>query len=104
MVVEWLLIILPAAPAQLTLQPNYGNMLGGTPILVSGVGCLDNDENIECVFGDDNAVDGAVIKLASGVSSLVFCVTPRLRTEGIVLLQLRINDEIRGFATFYSCE
>lgn len=79
-------------------------MLGGTPILVSGVGCPDEDTRIECVFGDNTAVDGAAIRLASDVSSIVLCVTPRLRTEGSVLLRLRIDDKVRGQATFYSCE
>lgn len=68
----------------LTLVPRYANMLGGTGVLVNGP-CFDEDDSIECSFGDVTAT-GVFIN-----NTLALCVTPVLSQLSILPFSLTVT-------------
>ena len=77
----------------LKLTPDYGNQLGGAPIIVSGPNVTFKEEDdITCVFGGREA-KGVYVN-----EEQALCVSPELSETGIVLFQLLIARE--GFKPF----
>jgi hypothetical protein len=65
--------------AVLTLTPPYGNQLGGTPVLISGL-CVEPGDIIVCRFGGSNRM-----LFASYVDeSTILCITPVMTILGEV--------------------
>ena len=81
----------------ITLSPRYGNMLGGEAILVSGP-CVDEADNITCVF-DDVATMGIFFTEQQSL-----CVSPILSRTGRLPFQIIVSgiNEFRGNSVFYS--
>ena len=76
----------------ITLNPCHGNMLGGSPILVSGpYFTVQEEDQITCLF-NSTAVDGIFIN-----KQQVLCVSPPVSQTGRVPFQLFV----RGNTTFY---
>ena len=94
------------------MYPHFGNMLGGTPLLITGP-CIEelNNQNIEsmhtltCKFGEEEV--GGV-----GVGSQFLCISPQLSITGRVTLQLTLmvptltygSRLFHGEEIFYSCK
>jgi hypothetical protein len=69
--------------AVLTLTPPYGNQLGGTPVLISGL-CVKPENTITCQFGGSN-----ILQFASVVDeSTILCVTPVMTILGEVKVEV----------------
>lgn len=85
----------------LELTPQYGNQLGGTPIIVSGPNVTFREEDdITCVF-DGQGVIGVYLN-----EEQALCISPELSVTGTVLFQLLIARDttpFRGQANFKSC-
>ena len=76
----------------LTLSPRFGNMLGGTAVLVSGP-CFDEADNITCVF-DGIPTDGMFFSERQSL-----CASPILSRTGrdpssSLLMALNSSEEI----------
>ena len=71
--------------AELTLVPRRGNILGGTPVLISGQ-CIDREKvtQYSCEF------DGRRVRGFYYNERTVLCVTPIMRNIGRVEFKLRI--------------
>ena len=81
------------------LSPSYGNMLGGSPIVLSGpYFTVQEEDQIACLF-DNTTVDGIFIN-----KQQVLCVSPPLSQSGRVQFQLfvRGNTSFYGESTFVS--
>ena len=83
----------------LLLAPRLGNVLGGTPVQLSGP-CFEENDNITCYFGD-TPIKGTYLD-----KNRVLCVSPELSEIGRITLQLRViraNELIfDGQVTFHS--
>ena len=78
-------------------------MLGGTLILVSGVGCLSEDVGmLTCLFGNVPSA-GTLVQLGRTSSHLVLCNTPQI-PAGIITFQLMAGDTSIGSAKYHSRE
>ena len=78
-------------------------MLGGALVLVSGAGCLsEEDGELRCMFGNAWTV-GKLVPLASTSPHLVLCNTPRM-PAGITTFQLMAGNITKGSAVYHSCE
>ena len=76
----------------ITLNPCHGNVLGGSPIVVSGpYFTVQEADQITCLF-NGTAVDGIFVN-----NQQVLCVSPTLSQTGRVPFQLFV----RGNTTFY---
>lgn len=72
----------------ITLNPRYGNMLGGSSILVSGpYFTVQEEDQITCLF-NDTEVDGIFVN-----NQQVLCVSPTLSQTGRVPFQLLVTGE-----------
>lgn len=94
-----LLYILAKHAGIVTLSPSYGNMLGGSPIVVSGpYFTVEEKDQIACLF-DNTTVDGIFVN-----KQQVLCVSPALSQSGRVQFQLflRGNTSFYGESTFVS--
>ena len=83
----------------ITLNPRYGNVLGGSSILVSGpYFTVQEEDNITCLF-NDTAVDGIFVN-----NQQVLCVSPTLSQTGRVPFQLLVTGgtEFIGRSVFVS--
>ena len=86
----------------ITLAPRLGNVLGGTPVLVSGP-CLEETDNIVCTF-DGVVVDGVYIN-----ETMALCVSPCLSTIGRVVFEVNVTTlngtiKFEGETAFFSCK
>ena len=83
----------------LFLAPRLGNILGGTPVQLSGP-CFEVNDDITCYFGDIS-VKGTRLN-----ENRVLCVSPELSRTGRIDLKLRVirADELifDGQVTFHS--
>ena len=83
----------------LLVAPRLGNVLGGTPVQLSGP-CFEENDNITCQFSDV-AVRGTRLD-----RNRVLCVSPELSVIGRVALKLIVvrADEVvfNGQVTFHS--
>ena len=70
--------------ANVTLTPQFGNQLGGTPILVEGLSLQPNDA-IQCIF-DGRANFGKYVN-----ANTALCITPVMATLGIVKVFIRVQ-------------
>lgn len=78
-------------------------MLGGTLILVSGVGCLSEDiGKLTCLFGNVSTT-GILVQLGGTSSPIVLCKTPYI-PDGVTTFQLMAADTTIGSAKYHSCE
>ena len=81
------------------MAPRLGNVLGGTPVQLSGP-CFEENDNITCRFGDV-AVKGTRLD-----RNRVLCVSPELSVIGRIALKLlvvRADDVVfNGQVTFHS--
>lgn len=85
--------------------PSVGNVLGGTPVAVSGP-CVQNvqdasDIAVTCTF-DGVSVEGEYLM----DQSQFLCITPQLQTIGRIPFTLEVtqpntSDRYTGHATFY---
>ena len=77
------------------MEPRFGNMLGGTPVLISGL-CQDpeSNENITsraCMFeGGGREIDGYRIS-----SNTMVCFVPRLRKPGIIVVTAIVKFSVQ---------
>ena len=85
--------------------PSVGNVLGGTPVVVSGPCVQDvqdaSDVAVTCTF-DNVSVEGEYLMN----QSQFLCITPQLQTIGRIPFTLEFTqpnstDQYRGYATFY---
>ena len=81
----------------LQLNPWYGHILGGVPVILTGPTYIKSTDKLYCLF-DGIKVDGVYVS-----QTQVLCVTPRLTKIGRVNVQLFHN----GFkyprqSSFYS--
>jgi len=86
----------------LTLSPRGGHFLGGTVVKVSGP-CLDESDNITCVF-DGQETEGVFVS-----TTVALCLSPPLMTTGGVPFQLVVRSaggsiRSQGTAEFISCK
>lgn len=82
----------------LTLNPSYGNMAGGTAVVISGL-LFRQTDNILCTF-DGIRVEGVVL---SDLQAL--CTSPQLhRTGRIPVLLYRNGHLLQQDGIFYSCK
>ena len=89
--------------APLTLAPRLGNMLGGTAVFVSGP-CLEETDEITCVFGDRSVTGIYINQMLSLCVSPTISVTGRVRFQLIVWANGTSTDRYRGESIFYSGE
>ena len=93
--------------AELTLVPRRGNILGGTPVLISGQ-CIDREKVVRYVCEFDI---GRLRRRARGFyynERTVLCVTPMMSTIGRVRVKLSIDlrdspmdpDELVSYGSF----
>jgi len=104
--VLYLLVIFSFVPSHhlyttgiITLSPDYGSVLGGSSILVSGpYFTVQEEDTIECMF-DDSTVDGIFVS-----NQQVLCVSPSLSKTGRVPFQLLVTGgtEFVGQSMFVS--
>ena len=68
----------------LLLAPRLGNVLGGTPVKLSGP-CFEEDDDIICQFND-------VVVMGTRLNKdIALCVSPQLEVTGRVNLQLTVT-------------
>ena len=80
----------------LTLDPSYGNVAGGTAVLISGLLFRRSDE-IKCTF-DGIGVEGVYLS-----DQQVLCTSPQLSRTGRVPVQLYCNGKLlQRDGVFYS--
>ena len=82
-------------------DPSYGNMLGGTGIMVSGTQLyVSVDDDIQCTF------DGIAVKGVYVDQENILCISPLLSRTGRVPLQVSVDGgtTFLGESTFTSCE
>ena len=53
------------------MSPNYGNQLGGTPIIITGP-CFDETSSITCCFGE---IETSCVR---GSNREALCISPSL--------------------------
>ena len=70
----------------LSLRPPYGNMLGGTSVVVSGP-CFEESYEITCYFGTAE-VQGVYLNIR-----LAICVSPMLQVAGDVRFRLQMLEK-----------
>ncbi len=78
----------------ITINPNNGHQLGGTPVIITGP-CYKETDNILCVFNNNQLVDGVVINDEEAI-----CISPVMDIIRPVLLELYINDVAIATTTF----
>ena len=79
------------------LNPWYGNILGGVPVILTGPTYIKSTDKLYCLF-DGVKVDGVYVSQRQ-----VLCVTPRLRKIGKVNVQLFHNGfKYEKESLFYS--
>jgi len=86
----------------LTLSPHGGHFLGGTVVQVSGP-CLDESDNITCVF-DGQETEGVFVS-----TRVALCLSPPLMMTGGLPFQLVVRSaggsiRSQGTAEFFSCK
>lgn len=83
----------------LLLAPHLGNVLGGTPVQLSGP-CFEETDNITCLFGDAAIIGSRLDR------NRVLCVSPELNVISRITLELivvRADEEVfNGQVTFHS--
>jgi len=68
------------------LAPRLGNVLGGTPIKLSGP-CFEEEDNITCEFND-------IVVMGTRLNKdIALCVSPQLDVTGRVKLRLTVTRE-----------
>ena len=81
----------------LQLNPWYGHILGGVPVILTGPTYIRSTDKFYCLF-DDIKVDGVYVS-----QTQVLCVTPRLKKIGRVNVQLFRNGfKYERQSSFYS--
>ena len=80
-----------------SLFPNYGNVLGGQPVTVSGP-CFKETDVISCLF------DGVETRAVFIEKFEVLCVSPALSQPGRTTFELAINRRVIGETIFISCK
>ena len=86
---------------EIKLDPPYGNMLGGTGVVVSGTHFLiSEDDDIQCIF------DGIEVKGVYIDEQEVLCICPLLSRTGRLLFQISVNGSTSflGESIFTSCK
>ena len=81
------------------LDPSYGNMLGGTGVMVSGTQLfVSADDDIRCTF------DGITVKGVHFDQQNILCISPLLSRTGRVPFQVSVNGDTNfsGQSTFTS--
>lgn len=77
-------IVCILSTAKLLLSPRLGNILGGTPIKLSGP-CFEEQDNITCRFND-------VVVMGTHLSKdIALCVSPQLEVTGRISLELTVT-------------
>ena len=82
--------------ASIKLSPRFGNMFGGTPILIDPGVTISATDEITCGFGGATA-SGMMLN-----SSLVLCVSPALEQTGLIEFSLDITGFSPQTASFLS--
>lgn len=92
------LILIPGA---IELDPPYGNMLGGTGVMVSGTQfSIKEDDDILCIF------DGIEVRGVYVNEQTALCVSPLLSQTGRVPFQILVNGStsFSSESIFTSCK
>ena len=90
-----LIYVVAVCSAVVVISPNYGNQLGGTPVIIKGPFFNENDI-IQCVFGSSDPVPGAQVNEVKAL-----CILPSTSKTGSVEFVLKVNGTLIGSATFY---
>ena len=88
-------------PGMINLDPPYGNMLGGTGVMVSGTQfSVKEEDDILCIF------DGVGVKGVYVDEKKALCITPLLSQTGRLPFQILINGStsFSGESVFTSCK
>ena len=88
-------------PGAINLDPPYGNLLGGTGVMVSGTQfSIEEDNDILCIF------DGIGVKGVYVDEKRALCVSPLLSQTGRLPFQILINGStsFSGESVFTSCK
>ena len=83
------------------IEPAYGNMLGGTGVVVSVTQlALGEDDEIQCIF------DGVKVRGVYVSEQQALCISPLLSRTGRLPFQILVTGSIRfsGESTFISCK
>ena len=89
------------ATGTIKLDPPYGNMLGGTGVVVSGTQLFVNeDDDILCMF------DGIEVRGVYVDEQKALCICPLLSQTGRLLFQISVNGSTSfvGESIFTSCK
>ncbi len=79
------------------MKPRFGNMLGGTAVLISGTR-FEMGEKISCNFGG-HEVEGSLIDESSAL-----CVSPQLSKLGFITFGIAISNRRMLESQFLSRE
>ena len=90
--------ILSICTEPLTLDPSYGNVAGGTAVLISGL-LFQRSDDISCTF-DGIQVEGVFLS-----EQQALCTSPQLSRTGRIPVQLYRNGvPLQRDGVFYACE
>ena len=99
MCIQYLLVcliyVVAVCSGNIVISPNYGNQLGGTPVIIEGP-CFNENDIIQCVFGSSDPVPGAQVNEVKAL-----CISPSTLKTGNVEFILKVNGTQIGSAAFY---
>lgn len=90
-----LIYVVAICSAIVVISPNYGNQLGGTPVIIKGP-CFNENDTIQCVFGSSDPEPGARVNKMKAL-----CISPSILKTGDVEFVLKVNGTQIGSANFY---
>ena len=88
-------------PGAINLDPPYGNVLGGTGVMVSGTQFLiREDDGMLCIF------DGIEVRGVYVDEKKALCISPLMSQTGRLLFQIIVNgsNSFLGESIFTSCK
>ena len=80
-----------------SISPNYGNQLGGTPIIITGP-CFNESSSITCRFGE---IETPCVRISNREA---LCISPKLDVKGHIPIKVIIGnvEYVDDSVTFYS--
>ena len=67
-----------------SISPNYGNQLGGTPIIITGP-CFDESSSITCHFGE---IETPCVRVSKREA---LCISPKLDVKGRIPIKVMVG-------------
>ena len=68
-----------------SISPNYGNQLGGTPIIIAGP-CFNESSSITCHFGD---IETPCVRISQMEA---MCISPKLDVNGRIPIKVKVGN------------